>query len=79
MLSRSSLSTCEAAMHELRNQVQPGMTEQEALSILLAGSIRRGGEYPETRLMTSGPRTNPWFQETSNRVIENGEFSFVRH
>ena len=71
---RSSLSSCEAAMHELRNQVQPGMTEQEALSILLAGSIRRGGEYPETRLMTSGPRTNPWFQETSNRVIENGEF-----
>jgi len=71
---RSSLSTCEAAMHELKNQVQPGMTEQEALSILLAGSIRRGGEYPETRLMTSGPRTNPWFQETSNRVIENGDF-----
>ncbi len=71
---RSSLLTCEAAMHELRNKVQPGMTEQEALSILLAGSVRRGGEYPETRLMTSGPQTNPWFQETSNRVIENGDF-----
>ena len=71
---RLSLSTCEAAMHELRRQVQPGMTEQEALSILLAGSIRRGGEYPETRLMTSGPRTNPWFQETSQRVIDNGDF-----
>ena len=71
---RLSLSTCEAAMHELRRQVQPGMTEQEALSILLAGSIRRGGEYPETRLMTSGPRTNPWFQETSERLIENGDF-----
>ncbi len=71
---RLSLSTCEAALHELRGQVQPGMTEQEALSILLAGSIRRGGEYPETRLMTSGPRTNPWFQETSQRIIENGDF-----
>ena len=71
---RQSLFTCEAAMHELRDQVQPGMTEQEALSILLAGSVRRGGEYPETRLMTSGPRTNPWFQETSHRVIENGDF-----
>ena len=71
---RLSLSSCEAAMHELREQVQPGMTEQDALSILLAGSIRRGGEYPETRLMTSGPRTNPWFQETSQRLIENGDF-----
>ena len=71
---RQSLLTCEAAMYEMQEQVQPGMTEQDALSILLAGSIRRGGEYPETRLLTTGPRTNPWFQETSDRVIENGDF-----
>ena len=71
---KQSLLTCEAAMYEMQEQVQPGMTEQDALSILLAGSIRRGGEYPETRLLTTGPRTNPWFQETSDRVIENGDF-----
>jgi Xaa-Pro dipeptidase len=71
---KQSLSTCEAAMAELRAQVCPGMTEQQALAILLKGSIERGGEYPETRLMTSGPRTNPWFQETSDRVIECGDF-----
>ena len=71
---KQSLLTCEAAMYEMQEQVQPGMTEQDALSILLAGSIRRGGEYPETRLLTTGPRTNPWFQETSHRVIENGDF-----
>ncbi len=69
-----SLSTCEAAMQDLRIQANPGMTEQAALAILLAGSIRRGGEYPETRLMTSGPRTNPWFQETSERVMMEGDF-----
>ena len=71
---KQSLLTCEAAMYEMQEQVQPGMTEQDALAILLAGSIRRGGEYPETRLLTTGPRTNPWFQETSDRVIENGDF-----
>lgn len=71
---RFSLSTCEAAMRDLRDEVRPGMTEREALSVLLAGSVRRGGEYPETRLMTSGPRTNPWFQETGDRVIANGDF-----
>ncbi len=69
-----SLSTCEAAMSDLRTLLTPGMTEQQALAILLKGSIERGGEYPETRLMTSGPRTNPWFQETSDRVIEEGDF-----
>ena len=41
--------------------------------MLVEGSIRRGGEYPETRLLATGPRTNPWFQETSDRVIENGD------
>ena len=54
-------------------QGKPGMTEAQALAILLKESVDRGGEYPETRLLTSGPRTNPWFQETSDRVIENGD------
>ncbi len=68
-----SLSTCEAAMAELQQQLSPGMTEQQALAILLKGSIERGGEYPETRLMSSGPRTNPWFQETSDRIMQAGD------
>ena len=70
---KHSLSTCESAMADLRAQLKPGMTEQHALGILLKGSVERGGEYPETRLMTSGPRTNPWFQETSDRVMEEGD------
>jgi Xaa-Pro dipeptidase len=69
-----SLRTCEEAMHELRATLRPGMRENEALAILIGESIKRGGEYPETRLMTSGPRTNPWFQETHDRVIEAGDF-----
>src|SRR5699024_11190826 len=32
-----------------------------------------GGEYLETRLLTSGENTNPWFQETSDRVLQPGE------
>ena len=71
---KQSLQTCEAAMADLQDRVSPGMSEQQALAILLKGSIERGGEYPETRLMTSGPRTNPWFQETTDRVIEAGDF-----
>lgn len=68
-----SLRTTEAAIAELRAEARPGMSEQAALAVLLAGSIRRGGEYPETRLLTSGPRTNPWFQETGERVMEAGD------
>ena len=71
---KHSLLTCEAAVAEMRTAALPGVTEQEALAVLIAGSIKRGGEYPETRLLTSGPRTNPWFQETTDRTLEAGDF-----
>ena len=60
-------------MGVLRAALRPGMMESEALARLVGESIARGGEYPETRLLTSGPRTSPWFQETSDRVLEAGD------
>ncbi len=70
---RRSLATCEQSVAAMRARLEPGMRESDALAMLIDGSIQRGGEYPETRLLSSGPRTNPWFQETSDRVIENGD------
>ena len=70
---KRSLETCEAAMAVLRERLEPGMRESQALAILIGESIARGGEYPETRLMTSGPRTNPWFQETTDRTMQAGD------
>ncbi|MEM7563266.1 MAG: aminopeptidase P family N-terminal domain-containing protein, partial [Pseudomonadota bacterium] len=70
---KASLATCEQSVTEMRATLEPGMRESDALALLIEGSIRRGGEYPETRLLSSGPRTNPWFQETSDRIIENGD------
>lgn len=70
---KASLATCEAAIADLRAALKPGMREAEALAVLIHGSVARGGEYPETRLLTSGPRTNPWFQETNDRVMQAGD------
>ena len=57
----------------MENALTPGMTENDLWAILHAENIRRGGEWIETRLLASGPRTNPWFQECSARVIEAGD------
>lgn len=70
---KRSLETVEEAIGVMRDRLRPGMREEEALGILIGESIARGGEYPETRLMTSGPRTNPWFQETNSRVMAEGD------
>jgi Xaa-Pro aminopeptidase len=70
---RRAIHACEAAMHVMEARLQPGMSENDLWAILHAENIRRGGEWIETRLLSSGPRTNPWFQESSARIIEAGD------
>ncbi len=70
---RCAVHACEATMAEMREAVVPGMTERELWAMLHAGNIRRGGEWVETQILSSGPRTNPWMQEASSRVIEEGD------
>ncbi len=70
---RRSVVACEAAMSEMETALRPGMTENDLWAVLHAENIRRGGEWIETRLLSSGPRTNPWFQESSARIIEPGD------
>ena len=70
---RCSAHACQAAMADMRERMQPGMTEREIWAQLHEGNIARGGEWIETQILASGPRTNPWFQEASARVVENGD------
>ena len=70
---RCAIHACEQAVEEMRAVVKPGVTENDVWAALHAGNIRRGGEWIETRILSSGPRTNPWFQECGPRVMENGD------
>ncbi len=70
---RASIAVCEAGMARMREELRPGMTENELWSFLHQANIAMGGEWIETRLLASGPRTNPWFQECGDRVIRPGE------
>jgi Xaa-Pro aminopeptidase len=70
---RCSVAACEAAMAEMQAEFKAGMSENEIWAVLHAGNIKRGGEWIETRILSSGPRTNPWFQESGPRIISDGE------
>ena len=70
---RASLATCEQSVRSLYEFAVPGVKESEAFGHLVGQSLALGGEYPETRLLACGPRTNPWFQESSDRVMCSGE------
>ncbi len=70
---RRAIHTSEVGMAEMWRALRPGITENQLWSILHKANIERGGEWIETRLLASGPRTNPWFQECADRVIEAGD------
>ena len=75
---RCASHACETAVAEMEryareNVPQRKISEDDIWSVLHAENIRRGGEWIETRLLASGPRTNPWFQECGQRIVQNNE------
>ena len=72
-LMQSSMAAVEAGVARLRQALRPGVSEQALWSHLWAHVIETGGDYVETRLLNSGARSNPWFQECSQKIIDKGE------
>ena len=70
---RCASHACEVAVKAMEDAVQVGMSEDEIWAELHKANIARGGEWIETRLLSTGPRTNPWFQECGPRRLQNNE------
>ena len=75
---RCASHACETSVKLMedfaRSQAPTGtVTEDDIWAVLHAENIRRGGEWIETRLLATGPRTNPWFQECGPRRARNNE------
>ncbi|MSP49486.1 MAG: aminopeptidase P family protein [Alphaproteobacteria bacterium] len=68
-----TVRVCEAAMARMYERSEAGRTEQEIWAEMHFENIRSGGEWVETRLLAAGPRTNPWFQECSDYVCQEGD------
>jgi Xaa-Pro aminopeptidase len=72
-LMRWTIRVCEAGMARMYENSLHGKTENEIWAELHFENIRSGGEWLETRLLAAGPRTNPWFQESSDYVCQAGD------
>ena len=70
---KCAIHSCEMGMYEMKKHCLPGKTENDIWAVLHSENIKRGGEWIETRLLASGQRTNPWFQECGPRIIQNSE------
>ncbi len=70
---KAAVEVAEIGVARMRNELKAGMTEDELWSILHKTNIEHGGEWIECRILSSGERTNPWMQESSNKIIQSGE------
>lgn len=57
--------------------VAPGVRERELLAVLADTLLRRGGEHLATSTVCSGPNTNPWRAEATDRALEPGDLVYV--
>ncbi len=70
---KAAIKVAEIGISKMRNELKAGMTEDELWAILHKTNIEHGGEWVECRILSSGERTNPWMQESSNKIIQRGE------
>jgi len=68
-----SMDVCDLGVERMRMALRPGLTENQLWSVLHQTNIAHDGEWIECRLLASGQRTNPWFQECGTRVIQAGD------
>ena len=74
---RAALDVADIGIIKMRDYLKSGITEDELWSILHKTNIENGGEWIECRILSSGSRTNPWMQESSNKIIQDGELSLI--
>ncbi|MEJ7800853.1 MAG: Xaa-Pro peptidase family protein [Ilumatobacter sp.] len=68
-----AMTLVEAAVSTMLESLHAGATEIEVWSHFQQHLIANDGEYVSTRLVQSGPRTFPYFQEAGPNVIVDGD------
>ena len=71
-----SMRATERAMAAMEAEIRPGRSENELWSVFHQHVIAQGGDYIETRLLSPGEHTNPWFQESAKVIGENELIAF---
>jgi Xaa-Pro aminopeptidase len=63
----------DAMLAEFEAAIRPGVHEYELLAVLNETLLRHHGEFIFTRLVASGPNTNPWMSEAHDKIVQPGD------
>ncbi len=68
-----SIAVAELGIAKMKEALRPGVTELQLWGLLNYTNLANHGDWHDGRMLASGPRTNPWLQEATQRVIESGD------
>ena len=72
-LMREAMRRVAAAAAEMETRIVPGRSEVEVWADFHRPFVAAEGEYVATRLLQSGPRSFPYFQEAGTHILESGD------
>ncbi|MET4236170.1 Xaa-Pro dipeptidase [Bradyrhizobium sp. LA6.10] len=70
---RWAIGVAELGIAKMKEAMRPGVTELQLWGLLNYTNLANNGDWHDCRMLASGPRINPWFQEASQRPIESGD------
>ena len=70
---RWAIAVSEHGIGKMKEALTSGVTEAQLWGILNYTNLANHGNWHDGRMLASGPRLNPWFQEASLRQIEAGD------
>jgi len=65
------------ALGEFEAALVPGVSERELFAVYAGGVLKRGAEYLATNTVCSGPNTNPWRAEATDRALVEGDLVYI--
>ncbi|MBT1516783.1 Xaa-Pro peptidase family protein [Bradyrhizobium sp. SRL28] len=70
---RWAIGVAELGIAKMKETMRPGVTEVQLWGLLNYTNLANNGDWHDCRMLASGPRINPWFQEASQRKVESGD------
>ncbi len=70
---RWAVTVAEHGIARVEAALRPGISENQLFAILNQTNLANDGDWHDGRMLSSGPRTNPWLQEASPRRVEAGD------
>ena len=66
-------AVADLGIAKMKEALRPGVTERQLWGILNYTNLANQGDWHDGRMLASGPRTNPWYQEATLRKVEAGD------